>query len=152
MSGERGFTAGEVVRLTGIAYPNLDYWARSAFLVPSLDTAGGHGSTRLYSFRDVVAGRVAHELREGGISLQRLRKVVTYLQEQVGLDHPLAEARLVVRGDDVTIVHDAATLMSVLQRPGQLLFANQPKKRRDNFAVIVDLPAIVAELRERMAA
>jgi DNA-binding transcriptional MerR regulator len=51
------FTAGQVVKLSGVPYAKLDYWVRSGILRPSVEQASGKGSDRTFSFRDVVARR-----------------------------------------------------------------------------------------------
>ena len=55
----KGFTAKQVVALTGVPYKRLDSWANSGFLMPSIAEADGTGSRRLYSFQDLVALRTA---------------------------------------------------------------------------------------------
>lgn len=133
----QGFTAGEASKLTGIPYGRLDYWARSGFLKPGVAGAKGRGSRRFYSFRDLVALRAAKELREMGVPLQTLRKVVGYLRRAKGLENPLAEARLVVSGSDVLLVQGREELVSVLNAPGQGLLR-----------LVLDLPKVVKELQE----
>jgi DNA-binding transcriptional MerR regulator len=76
-----GFTAKQVVALTGVPYKRLDSWANSGFLMPSLAEADGTGSRRLYSFQDLIALRTAKILRDAGISLQGLRKVMHFLRD-----------------------------------------------------------------------
>ena len=132
-----GYSAKEVVRITGVKYRTLDFWAKSGVVEPTIAKATGTGTDRIYSFRDMVALRVARELRESGISTQALRKVVTFLREEEGLENPLADARLVVVGRDVMMVTSDAELISVLQAPGQTCLA-----------FVLDLARTVAELRQ----
>ncbi|MGB9663172.1 MAG: helix-turn-helix domain-containing protein [Moorellaceae bacterium] len=132
-----GFTAGEAEKLTGVPYDRLDYWARSGFIKPSVAGAKGKGSKRLYSFRDLVALKTAKELRHLGIPLQTLRKVVRYLRQFKGLENPLAEARLVVVGNDVLLVQSPEELISVLKSPGQGVLH-----------LVFNLPKVVGELQE----
>ena len=68
--GSGGFTAGQAAKVTGLKYATVDYWDRSGFLSPSVAGAQGKGSDRVYSFQDLIALRVARQLREAGISLQ----------------------------------------------------------------------------------
>ncbi|MDR9785794.1 MAG: helix-turn-helix domain-containing protein [Peptococcaceae bacterium MAG4] len=135
----QGFTAGEASKLTGVLYDRLDYWARSGFLKPGVTGAKGKGSRRLYSFRDLVALRTAKELRDMGVPLQTLRKVVGYLRRAKGLENPLAEAKLVISGSDVLLVQGREELVSVLDAPGQGVLQ-----------LVMDLPKMVEELRERI--
>jgi DNA-binding transcriptional MerR regulator len=117
------FSAGEASRITGVPYRNIDHWARTKFIVPSISEAKGTGTERKYAFDDLVALRVARELRQAGISTQALRRVVKFLQIKRGQQNPLAESRLVVVGSDVQIVHGCQELESLLNRPGQAVFA-----------------------------
>jgi DNA-binding transcriptional MerR regulator len=134
-----GFTTQKVAELTGVNRKTLHYWDRSGFLSPSLAQAHGTGSRRLYSFQDVVAVRVGHQLRSQGISLQGLRRVVRFLQNQKGADCPLAERYLVTDGRDVYVTKGGG-VESVLRQPGQgsLLF-------------VVDLTQIVGNLGDTVA-
>lgn len=63
---ELGFRSPQVCRLAGISYRQLDYWARTGLLAPSLDVAHGSGSQRRYSKADVVCARIVKVLRGFG--------------------------------------------------------------------------------------
>jgi DNA-binding transcriptional MerR regulator len=134
-----GFTAKQVVALTGVPYKRLDSWANSGFLIPSIAEADGTGSRRLYSFQDLVTLRTAKLLRDAGISLQGLRKVVQFLRDTHGMAQPLSQTRLVVAGDDVLLVQTEGDLMSVLRYPG-----------RHILRVVVDLGRLVQTLCEEV--
>jgi DNA-binding transcriptional MerR regulator len=117
------FSTGEAVRITGVSFRNIDYWARTKFIVPSIAEAQGTGTERRYSFSDLLALRVARELREAGVSTQSLRRVVDFLRAKKGLIQPLAECRLIVTGTDVQVATSPEKIMSVLRTPGQTSFA-----------------------------
>jgi DNA-binding transcriptional MerR regulator len=76
--GYRGPTACTVA---GITYRQLDYWARTALVEPSIRSASGSGSQRLYSFRDILLLKVVKRLLDTGVSLQNIRLAVTHLLE-----------------------------------------------------------------------
>ena len=135
-----GFPAGQAARLANISYRTLDFWARSGFIIPSIVQSAGKGSDRIYSFRDVVALRVAGKLRALGISLQALRKVLKYLQEREGLESPLAETYLVSDGSDV-FEKQGEEVLSVFRRPGQVAFS-----------WVLDLSGVVDEVRRQLVA
>ena len=116
----RVFTAGQAEKATGVPYYTINYWARSGLLVPSAQEANGSNTCRGYSFQDLVALRVARQLREAGVSLQGLRKAVSFLQKRY--KHPLAEAYLVVSGDGDVVVKSHEQLLSALRSPGQAYF------------------------------
>jgi DNA-binding transcriptional MerR regulator len=115
------FTAGQAAKATGVAYHQINYWATTKFLVPSVQKARGSHTCRGYSFKDLVALRVAGRLREAGVGLQGLRKVVSYLQSR-GYGHPLAEAYLVVAHDGDVIAVEEDKLISALKNRGQTCF------------------------------
>lgn len=77
--GYRGATACQAA---GITYRQLDYWARTNLLVPSIRSAAGSGSQRLYSFKDILVLRIIKRLLDTGVSLQNVRKAVDHLRER----------------------------------------------------------------------
>jgi len=118
------FSTGDAVRITGVSFRNIDYWARTKFIAPSIAEAQGTGTERRYAFSDLLALRVARELREAGVSTQKLRRVVEFLRTRKTLTtHPLAECRLIVTGTDVQMATSPEKIMSVLRTPGQTAFA-----------------------------
>jgi len=133
-----GFSTSQVERLTGIGAKTLHFWDRSGFLSPSLVQAHGTGSRRVYSFRDLVALRVAAQLREAGISLQSLRKVMAVLRDMRHLENPLAETYLITNGHDV-LEKRGDEIMSVLRQPGQPMFS-----------FVIDVSRVVDSLRQEI--
>ncbi len=95
-TGYRGPTA---CNAAGITYRQLDYWARTGLVDPSVRGAQGSGSQRLYSFRDILLLKVIKRLLDAGVSLQQIRTAVQHLRE---------------RGTDdltrVTLMSDGATV------------------------------------------
>jgi DNA-binding transcriptional MerR regulator len=77
--GYRGPTACSAA---GITYRQLDYWARTGLVEPTVRTAGGSGTQRLYSFRDVLLLKVIKRLLDAGVSLQQIRSAVHHLRER----------------------------------------------------------------------
>jgi DNA-binding transcriptional MerR regulator len=131
---EIGFTARQVMQLTGVPYSTLNLWAKNGLVKPSVSLGAGTGSERVYSFSDLVALKVAFELRKSGITTASLKKVIKFLRENEQMEKPLSEARLVVSGRDVAIVKKGE-LVSVLSKPGQ-----------GYLSFVVDLPHILGEL------
>ena len=66
----------------GITYLQLDYWARTDLVVPSVQGASGSGSQRLYSFRDILVLKIVKRLLDTGVSLQNIRSAVEHLRER----------------------------------------------------------------------
>ncbi|HLJ49859.1 MAG TPA: MerR family transcriptional regulator [Bryobacteraceae bacterium] len=134
------FSTGDAVRITGVSFRNVDYWARTKFIVPSIAEAQGTGTERRYSFSDLLALRVARELREAGVSTKSLRRVVDFLRTKKGLTQPLAECRLIVTASDVQVATSPQKIMSVLRKPGQT-----------SFAFVFDLARTVDEMKQGIA-
>jgi DNA-binding transcriptional MerR regulator len=84
MPESEGYRVPDVTRVVGITYRQLDYWARTGLVTPSIRDAGGSGTQRLYSFQDLVELRVIKKLIDAGVSLQRIRKAVKFLREHMG--------------------------------------------------------------------
>jgi DNA-binding transcriptional MerR regulator len=81
--GYRGPVAAGAARIT---YRQLDYWARTGLVEPSIRTAHGSGSARLYSFRDILVLQVVKRLLETGVSLQSIRAAVGTLRDRGARD------------------------------------------------------------------
>jgi DNA-binding transcriptional MerR regulator len=94
--GYRGPTA---CAAAGITYRQLDYWARTGLVEPSVRAAQGSGSARLYSFRDILVLKVVKRLLDTGISLQQIRAAVTHLRSRGTSD--LAQVTLMSDGVSV---------------------------------------------------
>ncbi|MFJ9459055.1 MerR family transcriptional regulator [Kitasatospora sp. NPDC101447] len=82
-----GFRGPTACAAAGITYRQLDYWARTGLLEPSVRTAYPATSQRLYSFRDVLLLKIVKRLLDAGVSLQNIRVAVAHLQaaDQSGL-------------------------------------------------------------------
>jgi DNA-binding transcriptional MerR regulator len=119
----KSFSTGEAVRITGVTFRNIDYWARTRFIVPSIAEADGTGTERRYSFSDLLALRIARELREAGVSTQSLRRIVDFLRTRRGLTNAPGECHLIITGDDVQVATSDKTIISALRKPGQTSFA-----------------------------
>jgi DNA-binding transcriptional MerR regulator len=89
-----GFRGPTVCKMIGITYRQLDYWARTGLLRPSVADARGSGSKRLYSYRDLLELKVIKQLLDAGVSLQSARRAVDCLRQNLGVD--LASAKLVL--------------------------------------------------------
>ena len=88
---DKTYSGPEMCRVADITYRQLDYWARTGLLVPSITPAMGSGSQRLYSEPDVVMARVIRRLLWLGLSLQRVRDMVESGGEFVGLREAVAK-------------------------------------------------------------
>jgi DNA-binding transcriptional MerR regulator len=115
------FSTAEAARLSGLTPRQLDHWARQGFLCPSVQEASGYGSSRLYSFADIVKLRVAARLRGSGVGLGRIRRCVEALKRlDAGAGADLGEARLLVIGNRVLWARSDREVVDLL-REGQLV-------------------------------
>ena len=110
---ETGFSGTRAAKIVGISYRQLDYWARTDLVRPSLSDASGSGSRRAYSYRDLLELRVIKSLLDAGIKLESVRTAFSYLREHV--DSDIASAHLVISGGDV-ILCDGDELIDVMRR------------------------------------
>ena len=113
---EQGYSGTKAAAIVGITYRQLDYWARTDLIRPSLADASGSGSRRLYSYRDLLELRVIKSLLDAGIKLESVRTAFEYLRTHVDTD--IASAHLVISGSDV-ILCDGEQLIDVMRRGGQ---------------------------------
>ena len=96
---EEGFSGTKAATIVGITYRQLDYWARTDLIRPSLADASGSGSRRLYSYRDLLELRVIKSLLDAGIKLESVRTAFEYLRTTSTPTSPAAH--LVISGSDV---------------------------------------------------
>ena len=116
-----GFRAPQVCDLVGITYRQLDYWARTKLIQPSLQSAKGSGSQRLYSFTDVVQLKVVKRLLDAGMSLKKIRTAMDILKEQLSSASPLTDVTLLSDGSTIYAAHSPDEVVDVFQR-GQGVF------------------------------
>jgi DNA-binding transcriptional MerR regulator len=125
MTNERemaGYRAPQVCKLVGITYRQLDYWARTGLITPSMQEAHGSGSQRVYSFTDVVQLKVIKNLLDAGMSLKKIRSAVEILREEMYSDQPLADVTLLSDGKTIYAAHSDEEVVDVL-RKGQGVFS-----------------------------
>lgn len=108
-----GFSGKKTAEIVGITYRQLDYWARTDLIRPSMADAAGSGSRRQYSYRNLLELKVVKNLLDSGIRLEQVREVFTYLQDELGED--VATANLVVNGNQPTLVRSGEEVIDLLQ-------------------------------------
>ena len=109
-TGYRGPTA---CNAAGITYRQLDYWARTGLVEPSVRGATGSGTQRLYGFRDILVLKVVKRLLDTGVSLQQIRVAITYLRER-GVED-LAQITLMSDGASVYECTSADEVIDLVQ-------------------------------------
>jgi DNA-binding transcriptional MerR regulator len=107
-----GFHGPQVCGLVGITYRQLDYWARTGLLQPSVASAKGSGSRRVYSYSDVLELKVIKQLLDAGVSLQSARRAVECLRQDLGAD--LASANLVLTGNSSVMARTNGEVVDLL--------------------------------------
>ena len=112
-TGRRG------ARAAGISYRQLDYWARTELVEPTVRGAAGSGSQRLYGFRDILVLKLVKRLLDTGISLQQIRVAVTQLRE-AGIED-LAQTTLMSDGASVYLCTSDDEVIDLVNR-GQGVF------------------------------
>ncbi|MBJ31132.1 MAG: MerR family transcriptional regulator [Acidimicrobiaceae bacterium] len=113
---EEGFPGKKAAEIAGITYRQLDYWARTDLVKPSLARAHGSGSRRSYSYRDLLELRAVKSLLDAGIRLELVRKVFAYLTEH--LDEDVTRVNLVIQGASVMVRTGEEEIVDLL-RHGQ---------------------------------
>lgn len=109
-SGYRGPTA---CKAAGITYRQLDYWARTGLVEPSVRSATGSGTQRLYGFRDILVLKVVKRLLDTGVSLQQIRVAISHLRER-GVED-LAQITLMSDGASVYECTSADEVIDLVQ-------------------------------------
>src|SRR5262245_12372602 len=113
---EIGFRGPKVCKIVGISYRQLDYWARTDLVRPSLADARGSGTQRRYSYRDLLRLKVIKNLLDSGVKLQAARKAIEYVRCDLGDDW--ASASLGLNGTNSVLVRTGEDLVDVV-RHGQ---------------------------------
>jgi DNA-binding transcriptional MerR regulator len=134
---QSSFSGPEVCRITGVTYRQVDYWARTELVTPSVAVATGSGSKRRYSYTDLVEVKVIKSLLDAGVSLARTRQAVACLREFLGVD--LGSASLILSGTRTVMAHSNGEIVDLL-RGGQGVFN------------VVPLAPVVAELDHSLRA
>jgi DNA-binding transcriptional MerR regulator len=135
----QGFSGRKTAEIVGISYRQLDYWARTDLIRPSLTDASGSGSRRSYSYRDLLELKVIKNLLDAGIKLESVREAFTYLRDHLGED--VATANLVIDGKRSLVVRNGEELIDLLGR-GQGVLNVLPMA-----GVVEEVEAAIVELR-----
>jgi DNA-binding transcriptional MerR regulator len=138
---EIGYSGTQAAKVVGITYRQLDYWARTDLIRPSLSDAAGSGSRRRYSYTDLLELRVIKTLLDAGIKLESVREVFSYLREHVTDD--IASAHLVISGSTVVLC-DGAELIDVLNKGQGVLNVLSLASVKDDIDVQLDEPSDLA--------
>ena len=144
-----GYRGPSACQIAGITYRQLDYWARTSLVVPSIRGAAGSGSQRLYSFKDILVLKIVKRLLDTGISLHNIRVAVDHLRRR-GVED-LANITLFSDGTTVYECTSAEEVVDLLQG-GQGVFGIAVSgAMRELTGAIADFPGERADGGESIA-
>jgi len=139
-TAENGFSGRRAAEVVGITYRQLDYWARTDLIRPSLADATGSGSRRRYSYRDLLELKVVKNLLDAGIKLESVRDAFAYLRDHLGED--VTAANLVINGRGSVVVRTGEELVDLIrQGQGVLNILPLGSVKSEVDAAIIQLPA-----------
>ena len=110
---ELGYRGVSACAAAGISYRQLDYWARTGLVEPTVRGASGSGSARLYGFKDILVLKIVKRLLDTGVSLQNIRSAVAHLRER-GVDD-LARITLMSDGASIYECTSSEEIFDLLQ-------------------------------------
>jgi DNA-binding transcriptional MerR regulator len=144
-TAEEGYSGNRTAEIVGITYRQLDYWARTNLVRPSLADAKGSGSRRRYSYRDLLELKAIKRLLDAGIKLELVRDVFTYMRTNLGED--ITTANLVIQGNKSVLIQTDGELIDLVKRgQGVLNILPLAGVKQEIDARIVELrPSIDAE-------
>ena len=138
-----GFRGVVAARAAGISYRQLDYWARTELVEPTVRGAAGSGSQRLYGFRDILVLKLVKRLLDTGISLQQIRVAVQQLRE-AGVDD-LAQTTLMSDGASVYLCTSNDEVIDLVNRGQGVFGIAVGKVLREVESSLVELETAPAE-------
>jgi DNA-binding transcriptional MerR regulator len=109
-----GFSGARAAEIVGITYRQLDYWARTDLVRPTLSDASGSGSRRRYSYTDLLELRVIKSLLDAGIRLASVRDVFSYLRDDLGSD--VSSTSLVIQGSSSVLIRTDGELIDLVKK------------------------------------
>jgi len=138
-----GYRGAVAARAAGITYRQLDYWARTQLVEPTVRGAAGSGSQRLYGFRDILVLKLVKRLLDTGISLQQIRVAVDQLRE-AGI-YDLAQTTLMSDGASVYLCTSDDEVIDLVSRGQGVFGIAVGKVLREVESSLVELDSTAAE-------
>ena len=146
----QGYSAKLTADVVGITYRQLDYWARTDLVVPSLARATGSGSRRQYSYANLLELKVIKRLLDSGIKLEKVRSIFEYMRSELRED--ISRANLVIDGSNVVCARSEAEFIDVLQRgQGVLNVLPLSNVKQEVDAAIIELRPSAADADDETA-
>jgi DNA-binding transcriptional MerR regulator len=151
LADEGGYSGARTAEIVGISYRQLDYWARTDLVRPSVEDAKGSGSRRRYSYTDLLELRVIKSLLDSGLKLESVREVFSYLHDNLGED--ISSANLVIQGSTSVLIQTDGELIDLVKHgQGVLNILPLDGVRKDMDARIRELHPDVASAPVRKLA
>ena len=144
-----GYRGASAAAAAGISYRQLDYWDRTQLVVPSIQTATGSGSQRLYSFRDILVLKLVKRLLDTGVSLQQIRIAVEQLNA-AGISD-LSNTTLMSDGARVYLCTSQDEVIDLLGQGQGVFGIAVGRVLREVEATLVDFAAEEAILQDELA-
>jgi DNA-binding transcriptional MerR regulator len=138
-----GYRGAVAARAAGISYRQLDYWARTELVEPTVRGAAGSGSQRLYGFRDILVLKLVKRLLDTGISLQQIRIAVNQLRES-GIND-LAQTTLMSDGASVYLCTSNDEVIDLVSRGQGVFGIAVGKVLREVETSLIELDSVLAE-------
>jgi len=112
------FNSKMVSRIVGVSLRQIQYWDERGFIRPSVKLAEGRGTKRLYSFSDLVQLKVIKDLTDYGLSLQKIRRCLSYLRRSFpDTAQPLTSLRYLTDGEKLFVLtSDKNKILDVMDR------------------------------------
>jgi DNA-binding transcriptional MerR regulator len=145
-----GYRGAVAARAAGITYRQLDYWARTALVEPTIRGAAGSGSQRLYGFRDILVLKLVKRLLDTGISLQQIRTAIEQLRES-GI-HDLANTTLMSDGASVYLCTSNDEVIDLVSRGQGVFGIAVGKVLREVENTLISIDSQVLEPQDELAA
>lgn len=145
-----GYRGAVAARVAGISYRQLDYWARTELVEPTVRGAKGSGSQRLYGFRDILVLKLVKRLLEVGVSLQQIRVAVTQLRAAGILD--LTEVTLMSDGASVYLCTSDHQVIDLVKRGQGVFGIAVGKVLREVEATLVEIGPHTVDPLDELAA
>ena len=118
---KQGYTGPQVCKIVGISYRQLDHWTTTKLVNSSLRNIKGSGHHRTYSFEDLLKVKIIKNLREAGMSLQKIRQALKALQKLMGSDSNYSDVTVVSDGQSIYASRDEMQFIDILKK-GQAVF------------------------------
>jgi len=111
---DHGFSGAKAAEIVGISYRQLDYWARTDLVRPTVTDAAGSGSRRRYGYTDLLELKVIKSLLDAGIRLENVREIFSYLRDILGQE--ITSANLVIQGSSSVVIQSDGELIDLIHK------------------------------------